>query len=53
MRLDLPRAKHSSLIGHSCTARLILRLNYSQVDFDAVCDFFVAAALAMERDEWW
>ncbi|HVY07963.1 MAG TPA: aminotransferase class III-fold pyridoxal phosphate-dependent enzyme [Burkholderiales bacterium] len=35
------------------TGRLIFSLNYSQGNFDAVCDRFVAAALAMERDGWW
>ncbi len=35
------------------TGRLIFSLNYSQADFTAVCDRFVAAALQMERDGWW
>jgi len=35
------------------TARLIFSLNYTDADFDAVADRFVAAAKAMERDGWW
>jgi glutamate-1-semialdehyde 2,1-aminomutase len=35
------------------TGRLIFSLNYTQADFDAVADRFVAAAQAMERDGWW
>ena len=35
------------------TGRLIFSLNYSEGDFAAVCDRFVAAARAMERDGWW
>ena len=35
------------------TGRLIFSLNYSDADFDAVADRFVAAARAMERDGWW
>jgi glutamate-1-semialdehyde 2,1-aminomutase len=35
------------------TGRLIFSLNYSDGDFDAVADRFVAAAQAMERDGWW
>ena len=35
------------------TGRLIFSLNYSDHDFDAVVDRFVAAARAMERDGWW
>ncbi len=35
------------------TGRLIFSLNYSEADFAAVCDRFVAAARAMERDGWW
>jgi glutamate-1-semialdehyde 2,1-aminomutase len=35
------------------TGRLIFSLNYSDADFDAVADRFVAAATAMERDGWW
>jgi len=35
------------------TGRLIFSLNYTQADFDAVADRFVAAAKAMEADGWW
>ena len=35
------------------TGRLIFSLDYGDADFDAVCDRFVAAARAMERDGWW
>ncbi|MEZ5786976.1 MAG: aminotransferase class III-fold pyridoxal phosphate-dependent enzyme [Xanthobacteraceae bacterium] len=35
------------------TGRLIFTLNYTQADFDAVADRFVAAATAMRRDGWW
>jgi len=35
------------------TGRLIFSLNYSDHDFEAVVDRFVAAARAMERDGWW
>jgi glutamate-1-semialdehyde 2,1-aminomutase len=35
------------------TGRLIFSLNYTQADFDAVADRFVAAARAMYEDGWW
>ena len=35
------------------TGRLIFSLNYSDADFAAVVDRFVAAASAMQRDDWW
>ena len=35
------------------TGRLVFSLNYSQADFDTVCEKFVAAARAMQVDGWW
>ncbi len=35
------------------TARLIFSLAYTEADFDAVADRFIAAAKAMQRDGWW
>ena len=35
------------------TGRLIFSLNYSDEEFAAVCDGFIAAAVAMQRDGWW
>jgi len=35
------------------TGRLIFSLNYTEADFEAVADRFVAAATAMWRDGWW
>ena len=35
------------------TGRLIFSLNYSDSDFEAVAERFVAASRAMERDGWW
>jgi glutamate-1-semialdehyde 2,1-aminomutase len=35
------------------TGRLIFSLNYTDADFDAVADRFVAAAKAMREDGWW
>jgi glutamate-1-semialdehyde 2,1-aminomutase len=35
------------------TGRFIFRLNYTEADFDAVLQRFVAAAQAMRADGWW
>ena len=35
------------------TGRLIFSLNYTEADFEAVADRFVAAAQAMQRSGWW
>ena len=35
------------------TGRFIFSLNYTEADFDAVADRFVAAAKAMANDGWW
>jgi glutamate-1-semialdehyde 2,1-aminomutase len=35
------------------TGRLIFSLDYTEADFDAVVDRFLAAAKAMQRDAWW
>ena len=45
-----PKGMALSWVG---TGRLIFSLNYSDADFLAVADRFVAAARAMERDGWW
>jgi glutamate-1-semialdehyde 2,1-aminomutase len=35
------------------TGRLIFSLNYTEADFEAVADRFLAAARAMQADGWW
>jgi glutamate-1-semialdehyde 2,1-aminomutase len=35
------------------TGRIIFRLNYTEQDFEAVANRFVAAARAMHGDGWW
>ena len=35
------------------TGRLIFSLNYTEADFEAVAERFVAAARAMQQDGWW
>ena len=40
-------------LGWVGTGRLIFSLNYTDDDFSAVAERFVAAARAMERDGWW
>jgi glutamate-1-semialdehyde 2,1-aminomutase len=42
-------APHGLALSWVGTGRLVFSLNYSEADFDAVCERFVAAALAMQR----
>jgi glutamate-1-semialdehyde 2,1-aminomutase len=35
------------------SGRIIFSLNYTDADFEAVSDRFIAAAKAMQRDGWW
>jgi len=35
------------------TGRMIFSLNYTDADFEAVAERFVAAAKAIQRDGWW
>jgi glutamate-1-semialdehyde 2,1-aminomutase len=35
------------------TGRMVFSLNYSDAEFEAVCQRFVAAAKAMQADGWW
>jgi glutamate-1-semialdehyde 2,1-aminomutase len=35
------------------TGRLIFSLNYTEADYEAVADSFVAACKAMQQDGWW
>jgi glutamate-1-semialdehyde 2,1-aminomutase len=44
---------HGLLLSWIGTGRLIFSLNYSDADFAAVADRFIAAASAMQRDGWW
>jgi glutamate-1-semialdehyde 2,1-aminomutase len=44
---------HGLALSWVGTGRLIFSLNYTDSDFAAVADKFVAAAQAMERDGWW
>ena len=45
--------EHGLLLSWVGTGRLVFSLNYSDADFDAVCQRFVAAAQAMQADGWW
>ncbi len=40
-------------LGWIGTGRLIFSLNYTEADFDAVADRFIAAANRMRQDAWW
>jgi glutamate-1-semialdehyde 2,1-aminomutase len=44
---------HGLALSWVGTGRLIFSLNYSDADFAAVADRFVAAARQMESDGWW
>ncbi len=44
---------HGLALSWVGTGRLIFSLNYSDEDFDAVVQRFVAAALEMQADGWW
>jgi len=45
--------EHGLALSWVGTGRLVFSLNYTQADFDAVCERFVAAARAMQADGWW
>jgi glutamate-1-semialdehyde 2,1-aminomutase len=44
---------HGLALSWVGTGRLIFSLNYSDADFDAVVQRFVAAGLEMQADGWW
>ena len=44
---------HGLALSWIGTGRLIFSLNYTEDDFAAVADRFVAAAAEMEKDGWW
>jgi len=44
---------HGLALSWVGTGRLIFSLNFSQADFDAVVERFVAAGQAMQADGWW
>jgi glutamate-1-semialdehyde 2,1-aminomutase len=45
--------QHGLALSWVGTGRLVFSLNYSDKDFQAVCERFVAAAQAMRNDGWW
>jgi glutamate-1-semialdehyde 2,1-aminomutase len=45
--------KHGLALSWVGTGRLIFSLNYSDDDFAAVVDKFIAAAREMQADGWW
>jgi glutamate-1-semialdehyde 2,1-aminomutase len=45
--------KHGLALSWVGTGRIVFSLNYSDADFAAVMDKFVAAARAMQADGWW
>jgi glutamate-1-semialdehyde 2,1-aminomutase len=44
---------HGLMLSWVGTGRLIFSLNYTDADFEAVTERFVAAARAMKDDGWW
>jgi glutamate-1-semialdehyde 2,1-aminomutase len=44
---------HGIALSWVGTGRLVFSLNYTDADFEAVMDRFVAAATAMQNDGWW
>jgi glutamate-1-semialdehyde 2,1-aminomutase len=44
---------HGLALSWIGTGRLIFSLNYTDADFEAVAERFVAAAKAMQADGWW
>jgi glutamate-1-semialdehyde 2,1-aminomutase len=44
---------HGLALSWVGTGRLIFSLNYTDADFEAVCERFVVAAQAMQDDGWW
>jgi glutamate-1-semialdehyde 2,1-aminomutase len=44
---------HGLALSWIGTGRLVFSLNFSDADFEAVAERFLAAADAMRRDGWW